>query len=77
MASWHDLKARCDRIGAGATYIGTPAHWLLGIVKDVQTKPVILNVKGVGAEQTVIVTTLTHYEELRMAAVAQGQQQGA
>ena len=70
MASWLDLQKRAEALGAGATYVSTPSHWLLAIVRDARDAPQIVNVKGVAAEHTVIVTTLAEYEDLhRRAAV--------
>ena len=64
MASWLDLQKRAEALGAGATYVSTPSHWLLTIVRDARDAPQIVNVKGVAAEHTVVVTTLVEYEEL-------------
>ena len=70
MASWLDLKARVDRLGAEAVYLGTPSHWLVSVAKAAAVTPQVLNIKGIGAEHTIIVTTLAHYEDLhRRAAV--------
>ena len=70
MASWLDLKARVDRLGAEAVYLGVPSHWLLSIAKAAAVTPQVLNIKGVSVEHTVIVVALAEYEDLhRRAAV--------
>lgn len=64
MASWIDLADRIANIGGDAHYIGDPAKWLLAIVEKAQEHPQVLNVKGIGPEETVCVIPLAAFEQL-------------
>ena len=69
MAAVADLLGRAEKLGASVTYQGSPAAWLLAAAKvAAQGCAVIVNTKGVRADDTPCIITLGELERLRAAA---------
>lgn len=69
MASVRDLVGRADAVGGSVTYNGNPPAWLKNAARlAVQGVPVVINCKGVGADQTPCIVSLAELERLTRAA---------
>lgn len=64
MAAWRDLEARVMRLGGTALYFGQAPKWLANAGRAAHAGPVILNVKGVPVDSTIVLTTLVEFERL-------------
>lgn len=64
MAAWRDIETRVMRLGGTALYFGAAPKWLANAGRAAHAGPVILNVKGVAPDSTIVLTTLAEYERL-------------
>ena len=64
MASWRDLETRVMRLGGTALYFGVEPKWLTHARRAAHAGPVVLNIKGVPPDSTIVLTTLAEYERL-------------
>ena len=68
MASWIDLKDKCERLGAGCTYVSQPPVWFRRLAEDANERAIVINVRGVPVQHTIVLMTFTEYEDLRQQA---------
>ena len=68
MANVRDLQPRAAALGAGMVYQGTPAAWLLRAARAATGAPIVINVKGIDADNTPVLLTLADLERLQRAA---------
>ncbi len=68
MASWMDLKDKCEALNCGATYVSQPPNWFRRLADDANDRPIVVNVRGVPVQRTIVLLTFTEYEALRQQA---------
>ena len=64
MAAWRDIEGRAQKLGATAMYFGQAPKWLTNAARAARAAPVVLNIKGIEANSTVVLTTLAELERL-------------
>ena len=68
MAAYKDLAARAAALGAGLVYQGQPAGWLVRAARAAAGMPVVVNVKGLAADDVPVLVSLAELERLQRAA---------
>lgn len=68
MAAYQALQPRMAAIGATCIYLGKPPGWFAKAAKAATAMPVVVNVKGVGPDDTPVLLTLAELERLTAAA---------
>ena len=68
MAAYRDLAGRAAALGAGLVYQSKPAGWLIKAARAATGAPVLVNVKGIAADDTPVLLTLAELERLTRAA---------
>ena len=68
MAAYRALQPRMAAIGATCIYLSKPAAWFAKAVKAAGAAPVVVNCKGMDADSTPVLITLTELERLHAAA---------
>ena len=68
MAAYRDLQHRAAALGAGMVYQSKPAQWLVKAARAATGAPVVVNVKGMAADDTPVIVTLVELERLQRAA---------
>ena len=70
MAAYQSLQPRIAAAGATCVYLSKPPGWFGKIIKASTGAPVVVNVKGMGPDDTPVVVTLAELERLQRAAAA-------
>ena len=68
MAAYRDLQERIARAGATCIYLSAPPQWFGKAVRAAAGVPVVVNVKGMGPDDTPVLVTLAELERLQAAA---------
>lgn len=64
MAAMRDILVRAEKLGATAVYFSHAPKWLTNAAQAALAGPVIVNVKGLPADQTPCIVTLAELERL-------------
>lgn len=68
MAAYRALQERIGAAGATCIYLGKPPGWFAKAAKAASGAPVVVNCKGVAADDTPVLLTLVQLEALQRAA---------
>ena len=68
MAAYRDLQPRMAAIGATCVYLSHPPQWFAKAAKAAGGAPCVVNVKGMGPDDTPVLVTLAELERLTAAA---------
>lgn len=68
MAAYQSLQPRIAAAGATCVYLSKPPGWFGKIIKAATGAPVVVNVKGLGPDETPVIVTLAELERLQRAA---------
>ena len=67
MAAYRDLQHRAAALGAGMVYQSQPAQWLVKAARAATGAPVLINVKGMAADDTPVLVSLAELERMQRA----------
>ena len=68
MAAYQALQPRMAAVGATCIYLSKPPAWFAKAVRASAGGPVVVNVKGVGPDDTPVLLSLAELERLTRAA---------